>query len=67
MDDQSWNGETNVIVNRRIVVFVTRIKHVLVARVRDPWSPRLSDCHPFLKDEGKRIRDQTEKNGVRGS
>jgi len=24
MNDQSWNGETNVIVNRRTAVFVTR-------------------------------------------
>jgi hypothetical protein len=24
MNDQSWNGETNVIVNRRTAVFVAR-------------------------------------------
>ena len=33
-------SETTVIVNRRTAVFVTRIKHVLVARARD------QGCHP---------------------
>ena len=32
-------------------------------RARDPWSPYLSNCHPFLKDKGKRIKDETE-NGL---
>jgi hypothetical protein len=31
----SCSGKPNVIVNRRTALFVTRIKHVLVARARD--------------------------------
>ena len=42
-------------------MFVTRTKTtVLVTRARDPWSPRLSTtANPFLKDKGKRIKDET--------
>jgi hypothetical protein len=33
---------------------------VIVARDRDPGPPAYDNCHPFLKDKGKGIRD---KNG----
>ncbi len=49
-----------MIVNRRTAVFVTRTKHVLVARDQG-WSPAQTLPNPFLKDKGKRIRDETGK------
>jgi len=53
MNDQSWNGETNVIVNRRTAVFVTRD--------RAQGQPAYDNYHPFLRDKGKRIKDETGK------
>jgi hypothetical protein len=48
---------------------VTRTKHVLVARAqdnhrdraRDPWSPRLSNCHLVLKKKGETMKDESRK------
>jgi hypothetical protein len=40
-------------------LFVTRDREPENYRVRDPWSPRLDNCHPFLKDKGKMIKDKT--------
>jgi hypothetical protein len=40
-------------VNRRTAVFVTRTKHVLVARARDPLCPAYDNYHPFLRDKAK--------------
>jgi hypothetical protein len=55
MNDQSWNGGTNVIVNRRTAVFVTRD--------RAQGQPAYDNYHLFLRDKGKRIKDETE-NGA---
>ena len=42
--------KTTVIVNRRTAVFVTRTKHVLVARARDQgWSPAQTIIVPTMK------------------
>ena len=44
--------ETTVIVHRRTAVFVTRIKHVLVARARHQgWSPAQTVIAPTIKFE----------------
>ena len=42
-----------MIVNRRTAVFVTRTKHVLVARARDQgWSPAQTVIAPDIKFAG---------------
>ena len=79
MNDQSWNGETNVIVNRRTAVFMTRPKHGLVARDRaDPpylttllkFGGILSICTRsvkgnLVKDKGERIKESRRDKGKR--
>ena len=30
-------------------------------RARDPWSPRLSNCHLLLKDKGETMKDESGK------
>jgi hypothetical protein len=47
--------KTTVIVNRRTAVFVT-----IVLRV----NPLTITPHPFLKDKGKRIKDETGKQSI---
>ena len=42
-------GKTTVIVNRRTAVFVTRTKHVIVAR--GDWSPAQTIIAPAIKFE----------------
>ena len=46
----SQTRKTIVIVNRRTAVFVTRTKHVLVARARG-WSPAQTIIVPTIKFE----------------
>ena len=61
-----------MIVNRRTAVFVTRIKHVLVARARDQgWSPAQTIIVPNDKiqayyREGPDLTRENMKSRVRG-